>query len=283
MISVDAPVSTRWNRFKNRCIPSACRRLDVTNSSRCAANNLPPPSLEEFVLRNDAHQYAPETGIGALFHRAQLKLLNSTTSISSLKSALRSLDLTNEARLRPSWDQYFMRLADLAAHRSNCMKRRVGCVIVREKRVISTGYNGTPRGMTNCNEGGCPRCNNSARTGVDLSTCLCLHAEENALLEAGRDRIGETAILYCNTCPCLTCSVKITQVGISEVVYNQGYLVDTKTAAIFAESGVRLRQFIPPSEGLIDLSLGTPADDDQAEKPADVREILDDANFVRPL
>jgi dCMP deaminase len=73
----------------------------------------------------------------------------------SLHSALTSLNLPNEARLRPSWDQYFMQLADLAAHRSNCMKRRVGCVIVREKRVISTGYNGTPRGMTNCSDGGC--------------------------------------------------------------------------------------------------------------------------------
>lgn len=100
-----------------------------------------------------------------------------------------------------------------------------------------------------------PRCNNAAKGGVGLSTCLCLHAEENALLEAGRDRIGETAILYCNTCPCLTCSVKITQVGISEVVYNQGYLVDDQTARIFAESGVRLRQFSPPADGLVDLSL----------------------------
>lgn len=99
------------------------------------------------------------------------------------------------------------------------------------------------------------RCNNAAKGGVDLSTCLCLHAEENALLEAGRDRIGATSILYCNTCPCLTCSVKIAQVGISEVVYNQGYMVDTKTAEIFAESGVRLRQFSPPREGLVDLSL----------------------------
>jgi dCMP deaminase len=93
--------------------------------------------------------------LGALFQRAQLKLLNSTASIGSLRDAIRSLDLTNEARLRPSWDQYFMQLADLAALRSNCMKRRVGCCVVREKRVISTGYNGTPRGMTNCNEGGC--------------------------------------------------------------------------------------------------------------------------------
>jgi dCMP deaminase len=173
------------------------------------------------------------------------------------------------------------------------MKRRVGCVIVREKRVVSTGYNGTPRGMTNCNEGGCPRCNSASRAGADLSTCLCLHAEENALLEAGRDRIGGQAILYCNTCPCLTCSVKITQVGISEVVYNHGYLVDTKTAEIFAESGVRLRQFIPPSEGLVDLSMGPGLDlsatTSRREPPyptadfGDIREILDDTNFVRPL
>lgn len=155
-----------------------------------------------------------------------------------------------------------MQLASLGAQRSNCMKRRVGCVLVRERRVISTGYNGTPRGMRNCNQGGCPRCNDGQRAGVGLATCLCLHAEENALLEAGRERIGRGSILYCDTCPCLTCSVKITQVGISEVVYSQGYSVDSavsvafgrfrrvdadsgQTAAIFAEAGVRLRQFSP--------------------------------------
>lgn len=96
-----------------------------------------------------------------------------------------------------------MQLADLAARRSNCMKRLVGCVIVREKRVISTGYNGTPRNVTNCNEGGCPRCNGGTLTrGAGLNTCLCLHAEENALLEAGRERIGDGAVLYCNTYVC---------------------------------------------------------------------------------
>ncbi|KAF2846771.1 hypothetical protein T440DRAFT_492500 [Plenodomus tracheiphilus IPT5] len=267
LVSVDAPVSVRWQRFKDRC----------------ATNQLTPPTLDDFVRRNDDHLFAPGTGLSALFQRAQIKLLNSTTSIRLLREAIRSLDLTDEARLRPSWDQYFMQLADLAAHRSNCMKRRVGCCIVREKRVISTGYNGTPRGMTNCNEGGCPRCNNAAKGGVSLSTCLCLHAEENALLEAGRDRIGENAILYCNTCPCLTCSVKITQVGISEVVYNQGYLVDTQTAEIFAESGVRLRQFSPPAGGLVDLSLQVATVNPEETKVEDVREILSDDNFVRPL
>jgi len=267
LVSVDAPVSVRWQRLKDRC----------------ATHRLALPTLDDFVRRNDDHLFAPGTGHSALFQRAQLKLLNSAASVDSLREAIRSLDLTDEARLRPSWDQYFMQLADLAAHRSNCMKRRVGCCIVREKRVISTGYNGTPRGMTNCNEGGCPRCNNAAKGGVGLSTCLCLHAEENALLEAGRDRIGENAILYCNTCPCLTCSVKITQVGISEVVYNQGYLVDTQTADIFAESGVRLRQFSPPTGGLVDLSTQVAALKGPEDHIGDIREILNDEDFTRPL
>lgn len=112
-----------------------------------------------------------------------------------------------------------MLLASLASLRSNCMKRRVGAVLVREKRVVSTGYNGTPRGVKNCGEGGCGRCNSGGdgltlehgdegKSGVHsmgegLNECLCLHAEENALLEAGRERVSgggtEGAVLYCNT------------------------------------------------------------------------------------
>lgn len=94
------------------------------------------------------------------------------------------------------------------------MKRRVGAVLVSNKRVVSTGYNGTPRGMRNCNEGGCGRCNSTSvstsgnngnatpvKSGVALDECLCLHAEENALLEAGRERAGAGSggVLYCNT------------------------------------------------------------------------------------
>lgn len=112
-----------------------------------------------------------------------------------------------------------MLLASLASLRSNCMKRRVGAVLVREKRVVSTGYNGTPRGVKNCGEGGCARCNSGGdglggqvdgdvsavvrAMGEGLNECLCLHAEENALLEAGRERVSgggtEGAVLYCNT------------------------------------------------------------------------------------
>ncbi|GIJ88413.1 histidine biosynthesis bifunctional protein hisB [Aspergillus pseudoviridinutans] len=237
LVSVDAPVSLRWKRFTDRC---RRRQLD-------------PPPLERFVIWNDRHLYDKEIGRAYLTDRAQMRLFNSCSSLEELHAALEALNLADEQRLRPNWDQYFMQLASLAAQRSNCMKRRVGCVLVRERRVISTGYNGTPRHLTNCNEGGCPRCNRGEGGGVGLSTCLCLHAEENALLEAGRERIREGSILYCDTCPCLTCTVKIAQVGISEVVYSQGYNMDQESAAILKAAGVCLRQFSPPRNGLIYL------------------------------
>ena len=149
-----------------------------------------------------------------------------------------------------------MTLASLASQRSNCMKRRVGCVLVHNFRILSTGYNGTPRGLVNCNEGGCPRCNASSGGGVALNTCLCLHAEENALLEAGRERIREGAVLYCDTCPCLTCSVKIAQVGVKEVVYSQGYNMDDASRRVLREAGVELRQFVPKRSGLVGFGAG---------------------------
>ncbi|RAL07555.1 deoxycytidine monophosphate deaminase [Aspergillus homomorphus CBS 101889] len=237
LVSIDAPVSLRWKRFVDR------RRKMQLN----------PPTLEKFVLWSDQHLYDKSIGRVYLTDRAQVRLFNPSSSLQELHKALKAINLADEERLRPHWDHYFMELASLAAQRSNCMKRRVGCVLVRERRVISTGYNGTPRHLTNCNEGGCPRCNSGEGGGRGLSTCLCLHAEENALLEAGRERIREGTILYCDTCPCLTCTVKIAQVGISEVVYSQGYNMDNDSAAILKDAGVRLRQFSPPRNGLIYL------------------------------
>ncbi|KAG8418338.1 Deoxycytidine monophosphate (dCMP) deaminase [Metarhizium acridum] len=202
--------------------------------------------LEDFVSRSDAHLYDPHGGFQPLISRATVRLLNTSSSLAHLYATLGKLDIPNPDRLRPGWDTYFMALASLAAQRSNCMKRRVGCVLVgRERRVISTGYNGTPRGIRNCADGGCPRCNEGNSSGVGLATCLCIHAEENALLEAGRERIRDGSVLYCDTCPCLTCSIKICQVGISEVVYAHGYSMDKEAAAVFSQAGVKLRQFIP--------------------------------------
>lgn len=253
LISVDAPVTVRWRRFQARQqqqrrsseISRPHHAPDAEADNADNTNNI--STLDAFAALSDAQLYDPRTGLNPLMSRATVRLLNTSSDLAHLYASLGKLDLLNPDRLRPSWDAYFMALASLAAQRSNCMKRRVGCVVVRDKRVVSTGYNGTPRGMRNCGEGGCGRCNAGQGSGHGLTTCLCIHAEENALLEAGRERVREGAVLYCDTCPCLTCSIKIVQVGISEVVYSQGYSMDGETAAVFREGGVRLRQFVPVS------------------------------------
>ncbi|TIB93988.1 hypothetical protein E3Q19_00694 [Wallemia mellicola] len=173
--------------------------------------------------------------------KAQLNIYNPYKTEEEFLELLRTINIEDTERIRPNWDTYFMELADLASQRSNCMKRRVGAVLTEEKRVVATGYNGTPRGLKNCTEGGCTRCNSGVEQG--FAECLCLHAEENALLEAGRSRIGSNAVLYCDTCPCLGCAIKIIQTGIKEVVYNQAYRVDDKTYTLFKSSGVILRKY----------------------------------------
>lgn len=230
-ICIDAPVLMRYQRY--------CLKTKT------------PESQESFIARSDELLFNPENPLVAINNQANINIVNTTALIKSLYVKLSELDLMNPTRLRPTWDAYFMRLADLAALRSNCMKRRVGCVIVKDNRVVATGYNGTPRHLTNCNEGGCSRCNQGQGSGAGLSTCLCLHAEENALLEAGRDRIaGENSILYCNTCPCLTCSIKIVQSGIRQVVYAQSYSMDERSHSVMSEARIVLRQYVPPKEGI---------------------------------
>ena len=83
---------------------------------------------------------------------------------------------------RPSWDAYFMELATVVASRSNCSRRHVGAVVVRNRHILATGYNGTPYGVKNCFEGGCPRCSGETKSGAKLDECLCVHAEQNAII-----------------------------------------------------------------------------------------------------
>lgn len=250
LVSVDAPLQVRWARCR---ADEASRRWDELLRRRCLPPSGKPADLAAFVAFSDAQLYDAARGQLPLMSRAGVRILNTSSDLSRLYATLDGLDLLNPDRLRPSWDHYFMSLASLAAQRSNCMKRRVGCVVVRDRRVVSTGYNGTPRGLRNCGEGGCGRCNAGQGSGHGLATCLCLHAEENALLEAGRERLRDGAVLYCDTCPCLTCSIKIVQVGIGEVVYSQEYSMDSSTAAVLREGGVRLRQFVPVSSASVYL------------------------------
>ena len=146
---------------------------------------------------------------------------------------------------RPDWDTYFMDIAHVVAHRSNCCRRQVAAIIVVDKRIISTGYNGTPRGIANCNEGGCPRCAGDAVSGEQLGDCICAHAEENAIVQAayhGTAVRGGT--LYCTISPCLMCTKMIINAGLKEVVYEAEYHFNKQSRNLFQQAGVLCRQFI---------------------------------------
>jgi dCMP deaminase len=144
---------------------------------------------------------------------------------------------------RPSWDEYFLSIAQVVASRSNCVKRHVGAVIQRDRRLISTGYNGTPRGVRNCNEGGCPRCNTFAESGTRLDECLCSHAEENAIVQAAYHGASvRDGRLYTTFFPCLFCTKLIINAGLAEVVYNGAYSLDEVALGLLREAGVKVRQ-----------------------------------------
>jgi dCMP deaminase len=144
---------------------------------------------------------------------------------------------------RPGWDEYFMKIAKVASLRSNCIKRKVAAIIVRDRRVISTGYNGTPRGTRNCYEGGCPRCNSFADSGTQLDECLCSHGEENAITQAAYHGVSvKGATLYTTFAPCLMCTKMIINAGLIEVVYNLDYPLNETSFELLREAGVVCRQ-----------------------------------------
>lgn len=145
--------------------------------------------------------------------------------------------------LRPSWDRYFMDIAMEVASRSNCLKRKVAAVIVKDRRIVSTGYNGTPRGVRNCNEGGCPRCAGLAAEGTRLGECVCSHGEENAIVQAAYHGVSlKGTTLYSTFSPCLLCAKMIINSGIVEVIYRDDYPLGETAAGILAEAGITVRK-----------------------------------------
>lgn len=149
----------------------------------------------------------------------------------------------NEQEARPTWDQYFMQIALLTRSRSNCMKRKVGAIIVKDNRILSLGYNGTPKGLPNCYEGGCSRCAMNSSAGSHLDLCICLHAEENALLYVSKEDLkGST--MYVTLMPCLSCTKKIIQCDISRIVYSESYnpQLDALSTQLLEKKGVLLQR-----------------------------------------
>lgn len=142
---------------------------------------------------------------------------------------------------RISWDEYFMKMAELAATRSTCLRRQVGAVIVKDKRVIATGYNGAPKGVPHCEEqGGCLREQMKIPSGERHELCRALHAEQNAIIQAATlAQSVDGGTIYITNQPCVICAKMIINAGIKRIVVRDGY-PDELAVKMLEEAGLRI-------------------------------------------
>jgi dCMP deaminase len=141
-------------------------------------------------------------------------------------------------KLRPSWDEYFLSIASLVATRSTCLRRQVGAVVVKNKQILATGYNGAPMGVTHCDEVGCLREQLKVPSGERHELCRALHAEQNAFLQAARHGVNlDGATLYVTVQPCSICAKMIINAGIKKVVM-EGEYPDKFAVGFLTEAGV---------------------------------------------
>ena len=125
---------------------------------------------------------------------------------------------------RPTWDEYFMEIARLVASRSTCLRRQVGAVMVKDKNILATGYNGTPSGIRHCAEVGCLRQQLNVPSGERHELCRGLHAEQNAIIQAAKHGANiDGATLYCTHSPCIICSKMLINSGVKRIICCDGY------------------------------------------------------------
>ena len=141
---------------------------------------------------------------------------------------------------RPSWDEYFMQITDLVATRSTCLRRKVGAILVRDRQILSTGYNGAPSGLAHCLEVGCLREQENVPSGQRHEMCRAIHAEQNAIIQAARHGVSiEGAIVYTTHQPCVICTKMLINASVKKIYYREGY-PDELSKQMLAQAGVEL-------------------------------------------
>lgn len=139
---------------------------------------------------------------------------------------------------RPTWETYFMDITKLVAKRSTCLRRAVGAVIVKDKRILSTGYNGAPSGIEHCIDRGCLREKLKISSGERHELCRGIHAEQNAIIQAALHGVSiKGATLFCTNLPCSICTKMIINAGIEKIIYATGY-ADSLSADLLKEAGI---------------------------------------------
>ena len=227
LIWVDADIETRFERLHERGRKGDPQTLEHLRTLEDREMGSDDPAAQQLLAVKDLADFE----------------LSNDGEIESLQQAVRQVFERSLFFERPSWDEYFMAIAVTVASRSNCVKRKVAAVVVKDRRIISTGYNGTPRGTRNCNEGGCPRCNDLVEGGTRLDDCLCSHGEENAITQAAYHGVSlRESTIYTTFSPCLQCTKLIINAGLVEVVYNTHYPLGEMSLALLREAGVKVRQ-----------------------------------------
>jgi len=143
---------------------------------------------------------------------------------------------------RPSWDEYFMGITEMVAQRSTCLRRKVGAILVRDKRIIATGYNGAPAKVSHCLDIGCLREQQGIPSGERHELCRGLHAEQNSIIQAALHGFSiEGATLYCTNMPCAICSKMLINARIEKIYYKEGY-ADSLSSLLLDEAKVPVVQ-----------------------------------------
>lgn len=149
----------------------------------------------------------------------------------------------SSTRKRPSWHQYFMDIAECVARRSTCIRRSVGAIIVKDRRILATGYNGAPRSMAHCTDIGCLRDELGVPSGERHELCRGIHAEQNAIIQAAMHGVSiRDATLYCTTFPCIICAKMIINAGIRTVYYKYPY-ADPTSEKMLKDAGIDVIAF----------------------------------------
>ncbi len=150
--------------------------------------------------------------------------------------------MDSDRLVRPSWNEYFMGIADLVAGRATCIRRKVGAVLVKDRRILCSGYNGAPAGLPHCGETGCLRRQLNVPSGVKHELCRGVHAEQNVIIQAAYHGVAVAgATLYCTNQPCSICAKMLINAGIREIYFRDGY-DDPLALDMFDRGGVILTQ-----------------------------------------
>ncbi len=231
LIAVDAPVNLRYRRAKSR------NRIENVDS----LNDFIEMENREKSL-NTNHQ-----NIIACIEQSEFKI-NNDGNFEELRKKVAEIIIQLEKRVRPSWDVYFLKMAFLVAERSTCLRHHVGAIIIKDRHVLTTGYNGAARNIEDCLKLGCLRNQLNIRSGERHEICRAIHAEQNAIIQAGVHGVDiDGGTLYCTHSPCIICSKMIVNAGIKRVVTCGEYPDDFNLVmSLFEQANVQFNRIDYP-------------------------------------